>query len=299
MNKSTMPLVLGTAQLGMTYGINNQTGQPSHEQAIAIVQTAWEQGIIEFDTAQAYGESEVVLGKSIEQLDVSQHIQVISKLDPRINYHDAPTIKASVEGSLTRLGVGSLAGLMLHHEDLLDEWEQGLATHLIALVKQGKVRRIGASIATPAKAIQALQLKEIDFIQVPANSLDRRFEAAGVFSLARSMHKDVYIRSVLLQGLLVMNEAQLPASMNAAKPFVKRFGQIAQEQGLSRTALALGYVRSTWPEAHIIVGAETQQQVIENSKAKDVHLTPDVCRQIELELSPNDDKILNPALWGK
>jgi len=53
-------LVLGTAQLGLPYGIANQTGQPDQVVATAIIREAWNQGIREFDTAQGYGDSEQV-----------------------------------------------------------------------------------------------------------------------------------------------------------------------------------------------------------------------------------------------
>ena len=58
----SMRLVLGTAQLGMNYGIANQTGKPELATARNIVRTAWEGGIRCFDTAQGYGDSERILG---------------------------------------------------------------------------------------------------------------------------------------------------------------------------------------------------------------------------------------------
>ena len=48
-------LVLGTAQLGMNYGIANTSGQPDFPTIKSIIQNAWNNGIQEFDTAQAYG----------------------------------------------------------------------------------------------------------------------------------------------------------------------------------------------------------------------------------------------------
>ena len=43
-------LVLGTAQLGMDYGIANANGRPVYNTARSIVQEAWESGICEFHT---------------------------------------------------------------------------------------------------------------------------------------------------------------------------------------------------------------------------------------------------------
>ena len=53
-------LVLGTAQIGMQYGIANTTGQPDLVKAKAIIRDAWNGGIREFDSAQGYGEIEKI-----------------------------------------------------------------------------------------------------------------------------------------------------------------------------------------------------------------------------------------------
>jgi len=64
-------LVLNTAQLGLIYGIANQTGQPDRVITTAIIREACDQGIREFDTAQGYGTIEEVLGKALYELGVS------------------------------------------------------------------------------------------------------------------------------------------------------------------------------------------------------------------------------------
>ena len=56
-------LVLGTAQLGMDYGIANTQGRPAFEEAVELVRCYWERGVREFDTAQDYGDSEKILGR--------------------------------------------------------------------------------------------------------------------------------------------------------------------------------------------------------------------------------------------
>ena len=56
-------LTLGTVQFGLAYGINNDKGMPSFEESARIIDTALNEGIVSFDTARGYGESESVLGK--------------------------------------------------------------------------------------------------------------------------------------------------------------------------------------------------------------------------------------------
>ena len=72
-------LVLGTVQLGLDYGIANSQGKPSDEQAAELVSTVWKGGISVFDTAQAYGDSEAVLGKAMGSMGIASSAKVISE----------------------------------------------------------------------------------------------------------------------------------------------------------------------------------------------------------------------------
>ena len=57
-----MKIILGTAQLGLDYGITNQNGKPSIETALDIIKTSLDNNITIFDTARGYGDSEKILG---------------------------------------------------------------------------------------------------------------------------------------------------------------------------------------------------------------------------------------------
>ncbi|MDO9028146.1 MAG: aldo/keto reductase, partial [Candidatus Roizmanbacteria bacterium] len=178
------PLVLGTAQLGFHYGIANKTGQPDQATATAIVQEAWKNGIREFDTAQVYGNSEVVLGKALSELGIAREARVISKFNPALDHLSAVAMSDALNESLRRLGVPYLFGMMLHKEEILSLWDKGLAEILHELVLSGRIKHIGVSVYSPDKAIQALNTDVVDMVQLPANILDRRFEKAGVLQLA-------------------------------------------------------------------------------------------------------------------
>ena len=62
---------MGTAQLGMAYGVANLAGRPSAAQASALIATCVARGITWFDTAEAYGDSELVLGQAFADLGLS------------------------------------------------------------------------------------------------------------------------------------------------------------------------------------------------------------------------------------
>jgi len=292
-------LVLGTAQLGLPYGIANQTGQPNQNVATAIVREAWAHGIREFDTAQGYGTSEEALGKALSELGISNEARIITKFDPRLDHLNARAMLRAIDWSLKLLGTSRLFGVMLHREEMLSLWDNGLAEVIHRVVSSGKVKRIGVSVYEPDKAIKALNSDGIDMIQLPTNILDRRFEEAGVFKLADQKEKTIYIRSVFLQGLILMDSREIPPKMHFAKEAVEKIESLSDSVGLSRQELALGYVKSKMPNAHIIFGAEIPSQVSENVLAWQKRMPVIPINQVRTITRNVDKRILSPTLWGR
>ena len=299
MNASSYLLVLGTAQLGFNYGIANagKTEQPTQTTANAIVQEAWENGIREFDTAQGYGKSEQALGEALSKLGVSAEALVISKFDPALDHLDRNVLSNAVGESLSRLGVPSLYGMMLHKEKMLSAWDNGLSKIFHTFVVSGKIKHIGISVYSPEKAILALNTDGIDMVQLPTNILDRRFETAGVFQLAEEKKKKIYIRSVFLQGLMLMDVDEIPEKMSFAKPVIEKLESLSNELKLSRKKLALDYIKSEMPNAKVVFGADTPLHVKENVACWEGELLPSSVDRVKKIFDCVDEKILNPTLW--
>lgn len=299
-SNQTSRLVLGTAQLGMDYGIANTTGQPVYNMAMSIVQEAWEYGLREFDTAQAYGQSERILGQVFKDLGIADDARVITKFAPDVDHSDMAAINKALETSMNKLGVESLYGLMLHREDMLELWKKGLKNNLMGIVDySGRVEHIGVSVYLPERAIQALNSDGISMVQLPANILDRRFEKAGVFELADNVGKTIYIRSIFLQGLLLMSPDTLPEHMRFVAPVLKRLNSLTRNVKLNIKELCIGYIKNAFPHCRLVFGAETPAQVRENLKFWNVVWPDGLTQRIQTEFEDVDEMILNPFLWPK
>ncbi|VAW48818.1 hypothetical protein MNBD_GAMMA03-472 [hydrothermal vent metagenome] len=292
------PFVLGTAQFGSCYGIANKEGKLSQQAVTSIVKASWEQGIDRFDTAQGYGDSEVFLGRALKDLDISKKVKVISKIAPTLDHLNAKEVISSVEGSLRNLGVSKLYALLIHDESSLLLWDKGLKEILSDLVRSGKVEKIGISVYSPEKALQALNISEISVLQIPTNVLDKRFVKVNIFQIAQNINKEVYIRSIFLQGLLLMDIENIPEKMNFAKSILQEFKRFCQENNVSRQQLAIGYLRSHMPQAFLLFGAERVEQVQNNAKVLNLDILPDLYKEVERKFDHIDEKILNPLLWG-
>ncbi len=292
-----LPLVLGTAQLGMDYGIANKTGKPHFLEAIDIVKTAIDNGIIFFDTAQAYGKSEEILGRCFKEIKPGNGIdlKVITKLRPEINLMDQEELFGSVNISIKKLKITQLWGLLLHRESILDHLNDSIINNISELKARGLIKHFGVSVYSMEKAKESINMSEIDIIQLPYNLLDQRARREGIFDLAESKKKKIFIRSVFLQGLLLIEPEQLPRGMEHAKGSLFKLREISKMIGVSLKNLAVSFVVQTSKNAMIILGAETSSQLKENisifSMARDISL-PNLD-----SMTSEDQTLINPSLW--
>ncbi|MDP2648509.1 MAG: aldo/keto reductase [bacterium] len=294
-------LVLGTAQMGIPYGLNNTHGMPSEEESFSILDAARAGGIDTLDTACAYGTAEDTVGRWLGSRKLGGKIRVISKMKPHIlnEYPDgtkaADIVHREVEKSLQRLGIEYLDGYLLHspHYIYMSHVVEGLRK----AKEKGLARNIGVSIYDEAEALKAAELG-MDYVQVPYNVLDRRLHNTDFFDLARKNKVTVFARSPFLQGLLVMAPERIPPHLSHARPLVERFQKIAARHKRSPAEAALLFALARSNADHVVFGAEELAQLEEDLN---VRSTTDAALVKEIEESFQDTSrsIVNPSLWSK
>jgi aryl-alcohol dehydrogenase-like predicted oxidoreductase len=289
---------LGTVQFGVRYGIANVTGQPDATTVADIIAAGWKCGLRSFDTAQGYGASEAVLGEAFAKLGIADEVEVISKLAPEIQADDPAAVEEAVRGSLHRLTIPRLSGLMLHREAQLDSWESSIRPAFDAVREAGLIERAGVSVYSAERAIEALANPGIDMIQVAANVFDRRMQRAGVFERAGDLGKTVFIRSVYLQGLALMSPDATPARIPLAAKAVAALDQFCRQHRADRRQFAIGFVRAAAPEARLVLGAETQEQVEENCALFAAPpIDPALYSNWNAIWPGDDDELIDPRNW--
>lgn len=292
------PLIVGTAQLGMAYGIANEAGKPVESVALAIVGTALREGVKGFDTAQAYGESEALLGRAFEIGECPQDLKVISKLSPELSPDDVPTVLASIEKSLERLGLHSLYCMMLHRSEWLSQWDRGLGKALQEENARGRIQHVGVSVYSASEALTALSHPGVDAIQVPCNAWDRSMVAQRIFETAASLGKTVFVRSAYLQGLLLLPPEKVRERLPRAYDASRKWWELSKSLGASPRELAVRFVLSL--HCPIVVGVETVSQLTENLRLFNLlPMPPEEAYEIEKVMKPFlNESILNPVNWS-
>lgn len=306
-NQPQSILTLGTAQFGLTYGITNQTGKPSQDAVNRLVQTAVDHGITHLDCAQAYGDAENRIGRAIKQLSTNTPC-IITKLDPLTGLNQQTSahewiaaVDASIEGSCQNLGITQLPFLLLHrweHYHLLDGliWQR-LQYHQ----RNGTIQNLGASVETPAQALAALNIPDIQLLQLPFNVLDNRWKRAGVDQKALDRPDcRIHARSTLLQGILSANASLWPTLEGLDPQFwIDKLTRLQTElRRESLQDLCFAYVQAQ-PWIHsLVVGVEHSEQLLENIRLLcNAPLTPADVLHVENTMGGASEQLLNPSLW--
>lgn len=304
-------LVLGTAQLGMHYGISNEKGQPDNLTAERLIKLAIVNGSSFIDTANAYGNSEKVIGDSL-RCGWQGRVKVITKLSPLATCPDDASkdvvnafVDASVYQSSSNLAAKSLDVVMLHRAKHMFDWQGNVWNRLLFHKANGYIKELGVSVQNPDELVSALEMPEVNFIQMPFNVLDWRWnKLIPKIVMAKKKRKLlVHVRSALLQGLFISKNKEHWIKANVVEPerIINWLDQQSKVYGKRNVAdFCLGYVKSfDWVDG-VVVGMETVEQLEDNVKTL---CADDLSRQ---ELSAVlvgrpllDERTLNPAYWNE
>lgn len=256
-------LVLGTAQFGTDYGVANRTGRPSFATVCAIIREAHAGGVDVLDTAPAYGGSEEWIGRALQELGLREQMRVATKIGPLpqdlSRQEAARQIEASVTDSLKKLGLERIPLCLFHREYNIQYVDE-----LLALRARGLVEAAGVSLVSPEFGWKALRIPQLTAWQIPSNLLDRRYTHSGLTAAAKSAGVAVLVRSVYLQGLLLMDDAATPPFLREVIPARQQLREIARRFGLPLEELAMRAILSRPDVQSVVVGMETVAQAKEN-----------------------------------
>lgn len=289
-------LALGTAQLGMDYGIANRSGRPGEDAAFAILDTAWAAGVRVFDTAPGYGTAEELLGSWLTERAVADAV-VVTKLDASVDVGNAKAMAAAVAASRERLR-GALDCLLLHDPAAVSRWP-AVARALQTCRERGLVRRFGVSVYEPEQFAQALEHEEISVVQAPASALDRRLVDSGLLAEGLASGRTIVVRSVFLQGALTLAPNELPPSLAFAAPTVARWRALCERHGLAPEGAALRWARTVAPHALVLVGCESRSQVTRNATSWQAGPLDKTFLADLAGLPPAPERLLDPRGWAK
>lgn len=281
-------LIIGTAQFGLNYGINNMLGQISVDEAIQILTLAKQSNISFIDTSSAYGNSEKILGTILP--DYPQYFKVISKY-PQCNKSVHDTFKES----LMQLKQNQLYGYLVHHFDFYKR-NPSIWNDFLRLKEQKMIQKVGFSIYN-VEELEFLLNEELEFdlVQFPYNIFDRQF--TPYLRILKNLGVEVHTRSVFLQGLFFKDISSLSREFYPLKPSLNDLHVYCDTHAISIEKLALGYVINNPLIDNVLIGVDSSKQFKENVLSIcDYHITDEDVSFIS-SIDIGEKKLLNPINW--
>src|SRR5690606_38122706 len=279
---------LGFGCMGLSF-----PNAPTKEESITLIRSAVEHGITFFDTAQGYGENELLVGEALEPL--RKEVVIATKFgfkdgNVRMGLDSRPeTIKATAESSLKRLKTDCIELFYQHRFDPNVPIEEVAGT-VKELIQQGKVKHFGlcevnAEIIRKAHAVlpvTALQSEYSMFYRDPENEIIATLEELGIgfvpFSplgkgfLTGTINADVELDKADTRNMSPRFSKENRAANQALVDLVV---SIAEEKNATPAQIALGWLLARKPFIVPIPGTSKLRRLQENIGASNVALTND------------------------
>src|SRR5450432_53486 len=279
-------------------------------ESIATIHRALELGITFLDTADVYGphKNEVLVGKAIKgkrgQIVLATKFGIVrdpSNPNVRGVNGKAEYVRASCEASLRRLEVDTIDLYYQHRVDPKTPIEETVGA-MAELVKEGKIRYIGLSEASPQTLRRAAKVHPIAALQTEY-SLWTRDPEGEILATCRELGVGFVSYSPLGRGFLTGQFKKfddLPADdyrRNSPRfqgenfqknlDLLRSVEEIAQEKGCTASQLALAWVLAQGNDIVPIPGTKRRKYLEENVAAAAIKLSAAELQRINAVFPPD------------
>mgnify|MGYP000373262732 CR=1 FL=1 len=287
--------------LGGAVGLGDMRREMSEQQALELLQTAWEEGIRYYDTSPWYG-----LG-----LSERRHAMLLSPRDPdsyllssktgrllypdpgyshknwqgtnRFNYkydYSASATRRSIEDSLQRMGVPSLDMVFIHdlspdNEDMGEQWTEyfqtavkGAMPELSKMRDEGLIKGWGMGVNELPPARRAIEEADPDVILLATQySLLKHGDALNnLFPQAEQRNVTFVLGAPLNSGYLAGSDyynysREVPDEIRKKRD---RYRKLAREHGVDLRTAALQFCNAPPVVSSVLHGASSPEQVRQN-----------------------------------
>jgi aryl-alcohol dehydrogenase-like predicted oxidoreductase len=271
-------IVVGTVQLGISYGRRAGLPPPDEAAALAVLDEAWAIGVRAFDTAEAYGQAGLRLATWLLKKDRIAECSVSTKIDA-LSDPESACIRFAGAGGLT----------LLSHDAATPQ-----AFELIRSFGSARGIEVGQSVYT-GEEVAAAAVMGADRVQAPSHVFD-----SAPLTAAHATGVKFDARSVFLQGVLLEEPDVADARASGLGDAANAVASAAADAGLSRAAALLATIMERLAFGdRVVIGFDTPDQLVCIGEA--IAAQPDEIALFQCrlnELCPHvDRRLLDPRTW--
>ncbi len=280
-------LIIGTANFSSNYGLKHKNKAINNKKKKNIISFIKKKKINFFDTSQEYSDSESFLGRQN-----IRNIKVITKIIFKKKKISEKYVEKLINKSLKNLKVKTLYALLFHNpKQLIGTKGKKIFSFLRKQKRIGKIKKIGVSLNSPDEINIFYKKLPIDIVQLPLNVFDQRLIHLGWLDKLRKKNIEIHVRSVFLQGLLLMKKSKIPNYFKKFEQNLKEWNTWALKNKINKIDACLNFVLNNKIDK-IVVGIDEKKHLKKilsfKKSVKDLNYSKLTC---------NDLKLIYPKLW--
>lgn len=252
-----MNLILGTANFQTKkYGIN-KFNNPTYQQVKKILNFS-KSKVKYLDISENYS------------LNLSNNLfkkfKLILKI--KLNFFEKKISKHMllkyVEDIIKKNNLKNVDILMFHRTSDIFKLEKSEFSDVIFILKKNFCKRIGISIYDPKELTKVFKYFKPDIVQCPLNLFDNRIKESGWMTKMKSKNIEIHVRSVFLQGLLLINLKKIPNKFLKYKKYFTKVDNFSQKIKKSRTEICLNHLKQYEKKIdYLVIGVQSVTQLKE------------------------------------
>ena len=278
-----MQICLGTANFSKNYGLKRYKVQKNE---IKKILNFFKKNRLKFiDTANKYRNSNLLKNE--------KNFKIITKLDSFKNIQPEKIEKNILKQIIQfKRGRNNLYGVLVHDcSEMNSKNSKIIYNNLVNLKKKGLTKKIGISCYYE-KDLDLLKNFDFDIIQFPLNIFDQRLKKNK--NLKKIVGKEIYIRSIFLQGLILNKKFQKKSYFKKWKSLFKNFDNYINEKKISNLEASFEFLKQNKFIDKAIIGIDNLIQLKEIMKIKNKK----IIKKLNFDrFRSSDENLILPINW--
>ena len=245
-------IYIGTANFNKNYGIGKRSSVfQSNDLGKLFFEIKNNENIF-LETSQNYEGVEELIGSYAKGELLNK---ITTKISPN-KYDTTNSIVSMVNKSLEKVGQESFYSVLLHNPEILSyKNADDIVKGLEQCTNLGLTKSIGISSYQPQQMIQLNnRFPQLTDFQINENVVDqKKFTNTDLITLSKTGNR-IFVRSIFLQGNLLVNYSDLPEFLVPQREIFKKFIELCDLNKVSQIKCCLDYAKQISWSSGIVVG---------------------------------------------
>jgi len=278
-------IILGTAQFSDNYGLN--VSKKKDKDRKKLLNKIIKYNCYGIDTALNYENSQKHIGKWL--LENKSNIRIFTKIQGNNNIRK---MKNSFEICLKELQRDKIEGLLFHNQESINFKEtKALSKYLI---KEEKINKIGLSLYDEHVIPKDIR---INFIQIPGSIFNQKILRSKKLQYYLKIGGEVHIRSIFIQGLLLIKNENIPEKLHLLKEPLKEFHKLCCHYKCNPITVAAKSIEEFIPKFKLVLGVDNSTQFDHIIKNINQNIDTEILKKAISLGEKYKNKLWDPRYW--